>query len=43
MDAVETHCEDIFDDIAPYVDTQGNCYDFGYGLNWQGRLPRPAL
>ena len=43
MDAVETHCEDIFDDIAPYVDTQGNCYDFGYGLNWPGRLPRPAL
>ncbi|MDL2220054.1 glycoside hydrolase family 3 C-terminal domain-containing protein [Eubacteriales bacterium OttesenSCG-928-N14] len=36
MDAVETQCEDVPFDMVPYTDTQGNVYDFGFGLNWQG-------
>ena len=49
METVEAHCEDKPLDLAPYVDSQGNAYDFGFGLNWSGiitdertrRYPRP--
>lgn len=36
MEAVEAQSEDAPFDIAPYTDTQGHTYDFGYGLNWTG-------
>ena len=36
METVEAHCEDKPLDLAPYVDSQGNAYDFGFGLNWSG-------
>ena len=36
METVEAHCEDKPLDIEPYVDSTGNAYDFGFGLNWQG-------
>lgn len=36
MDTVELHCEDKPLDLEPYVDSAGNAYDFGFGLNWQG-------
>lgn len=32
METVETHCEDVPDDIQPYVDSEGNVYNIGYGL-----------
>lgn len=32
MAAVEQHCEDVFDDIEPYVDSCGNVYGYGFGL-----------
>ncbi len=43
METVEKHCEDIFDDIIPYTDSIGNTYDFGFGLNWNGTLPKPVF
>lgn len=36
MEAVESHCEDAIGDIAPYIDSEGNAYDFAFGLNWSG-------
>lgn len=30
METVELHSEDVGDDICPYVDSLGNCYDYGY-------------
>jgi len=34
MEAVETHNEDQPLDITPYTDTEGNTYDFGFGLTY---------
>ena len=36
METVEAHCEDKPLDLAPYVDSCGNVYDFAFGLNWSG-------
>lgn len=36
MEAVEAQLEDIPRDVECYVDSEGNCYDFAYGLNWSG-------
>ena len=36
MRAVEEHCEDRPHDIVPYTDTDGNHYDFAFGLDWKG-------
>lgn len=36
MDEVELHFEDMPFDMRAYVDEEGHCYDFGYGLNWDG-------
>ncbi|HQD61525.1 MAG TPA: glycoside hydrolase family 3 N-terminal domain-containing protein, partial [Propioniciclava tarda] len=38
METVEAHCEDLGFDYAVYTDAAGNSYDFGYGLNWSGRI-----
>jgi len=38
METVEAHCEDKPLDLIPYVDSVGNAYDFGFGLNWSGRI-----
>ena len=32
METVETHCEDVAEDIEPYTDSEGNCYTLGFGL-----------
>lgn len=32
METVEQHCEDVENDIEPYVDTEGNIYTTGYGM-----------
>ena len=34
METVEKHCEDVFDDIEAYVDSEGHTYGFGYGMNY---------
>ena len=36
MPAVEAQLEDVPRDMQCYVDTAGNTYDFGFGLNWSG-------
>ena len=36
MKTVETQKEDIPFDMACHVDSEGNTYDFGFGLNWSG-------
>ena len=38
METVEAHCEDDPFDLCPYTDTAGNSYDFGFGLNWSGKI-----
>ena len=36
MRTVEAHCEDLPFDMTPYTDSEGNTYDFGFGLNFSG-------
>ena len=36
MTTVEKQFEDVPHDMIPYRDSNGNVYDFGFGLNWKG-------
>jgi beta-glucosidase len=36
MTTVEKQFEDVPRDMKPYVDSDGNAYDFAFGLNWNG-------
>nr|AHI07415.1 beta-glucosidase [uncultured microorganism] len=36
MKTVEEQYEDVPHDMECYVDSEGNTYDFGYGMNWSG-------
>ena len=36
MDTVEAQLEDVPRDMECHVDSDGNVYDFGFGLNWSG-------
>ncbi len=36
METVELQFEDVGRDMTCYVDSEGNTYDFAYGLNWSG-------
>lgn len=36
METVETQHEDVPFDMECHVDSEGNTYDFGFGLNWKG-------
>ncbi len=36
MASVETQQEDVPFDMEPYTDSEGNTYDFAFGLNWEG-------
>lgn len=38
MLTVESQQEDVPFDMECHRDTEGNIYDFGYGLNWSGRI-----
>lgn len=38
MDTVEKHCEDVAFDMEAYTDTEGNKYQFGFGLNYSGLI-----
>jgi len=38
MKTVETQKEDIPFDMIPHKDSEGNVYDFGFGLNWKGKI-----
>ncbi len=36
METVEAHCEDLPGDLECHTDTDGNTYDFGFGMNFGG-------
>ena len=36
MDTVEANDEDVPRDLVCHVDSAGNAYDFGFGLDWKG-------
>jgi len=36
MMTVESQFEDVPRDMEPYTDSNGNAYDFAFGLNWNG-------
>jgi beta-glucosidase len=36
METVEQQFEDVPRDMKIHVDSEGNAYDFGFGLNWKG-------
>lgn len=36
MQEVENQMEDVPHDMKVYVDSNGNAYDFAFGMNWQG-------
>jgi len=38
METVEMNREDVPFDLECHTDTEGNCYDFGFGLNWSGPI-----
>lgn len=38
MKTVEEQCEDVPRDMKCYVDSEGNTYDFAFGLDWKGRI-----
>jgi len=38
MKTVEEQFEDVPRDMKPYTDSEGNTYDFGFGLNWKGAI-----
>ncbi|OCT16713.1 beta-glucosidase [Paenibacillus pectinilyticus] len=38
MKTVEEQFEDVAHDMECYVDSEGNVYDFGFGLNWNGKI-----
>lgn len=38
METVETQSEDVGQDMECYIDADGNVYDFGFGLNWSGKI-----
>ncbi len=38
METVEQQQEDVPQDMTCYTDSEGNTYDFGFGLNWKGKI-----
>ena len=38
MKTVEMQMEDVPRDMEPYVDSEGNAYDFAFGMNWNGKI-----
>ncbi len=38
MKTVEEQNEDVPFDMICHIDTEGNAYDFGFGLNWSGKI-----
>ncbi|MBP1046625.1 glycoside hydrolase family 3 C-terminal domain-containing protein [Enterococcus sp. BWM-S5] len=38
METVEKQEEDVAHDMESYKDSEGNTYDFGYGLNYEGQI-----
>jgi beta-glucosidase len=43
MSTVEKQAEDVPFDLSVYVDAEGNRYDFGFGMNWNGVISDPRV
>lgn len=43
MDTVEQQMEDVPQDMEPYLDADGNLYDYGFGLGWSEVKTIPGL
>ena len=43
MKTVEEQKEDVPFDMICHVDSEGNAYDFGFGLNWSGVIRNERL
>ena len=43
MDTVEQQLEDVPQDMQPYLDADGNLYDYGFGLGWSAVKNTPGL
>jgi beta-glucosidase len=38
METVEQQLEDVPHDMKVFIDSEGNAYDFAFGLNWKGTI-----
>ncbi|GHU01922.1 beta-glucosidase [Spirochaetia bacterium] len=38
METVEQQAEDVSRDMVPYTDSEGNTWDFAFGLNWKSPI-----
>jgi len=38
METVESQLEDVAHDMQVHKDSEGNSYDFAFGLNWKGKI-----
>ena len=38
METVESQLEDVPHDMQVHKDSEGNSYDFAFGLNWKGKI-----
>jgi beta-glucosidase len=38
MSIVENQAEDVPQDMKGHIDSEGNVYDFAFGLNWSGKI-----
>ena len=38
METVENQNEDVPRDMIAYTDSEGNTYDFAFGMNWNGKI-----
>ncbi len=43
MKTVEAQFEDVPRDMIPYIDAEGNAYDFAFGMNWKGVIDDSRL
>ena len=43
MATVEKQAEDVPFDMEVYQDSEGNSYDFGFGMNWKGIINDPRV
>jgi beta-glucosidase len=41
METVESQLEDVPHDMQVHKDSEGNSYDFAFGLNWKGKIDDP--
>jgi len=43
MATVEKQAEDVPRDLSCHTDSEGNSYDFAFGMNWKGVISDPRV